>query len=101
MSRRRKPVKTASTTAPKDGTPLGELSDAELIKELARRRLAKGGGTLDEMESFAEETPARGGTGNPRVDDRSVATGGRHAQAVSEVRQVRAGERRAIARGPS
>lgn len=54
MSRRRKPQRPSSTTPPEDGTPLGHLSDAELLKELARRRAAAGG-TLDEMEAFAEE----------------------------------------------
>ena len=35
MSRRRTPRKRVSGEAPKDGTPLGHLSDAELLKELA------------------------------------------------------------------
>ena len=55
MSRRRKPMKPLSTVAPNDGTPLGALSDAQLLGELARRRAAQGGGTLDAMESFVEE----------------------------------------------
>ena len=56
MSRRRKPRSpVTSSIAPKDGTSLGHLSDADLMKELARRRLAQGKATLDEMESFAEE----------------------------------------------
>jgi len=54
MSRRRKPRKRASTTAPKDGTPLGHLSDAELVQELARRQVARGKLDLDAIESFVE-----------------------------------------------
>jgi hypothetical protein len=45
--------------APNDGTPLGHLSDAELVKEfareLARRRLGAGGLELDAIESFASD----------------------------------------------
>src|ERR1700738_3864105 len=54
MSRRRMPKKRLSTTAPKDGTPLGDLSDAELVEELARRRVARGKMDLDAIESFIE-----------------------------------------------
>ena len=54
MSRRRMPKKRLSTTAPKDGTPLGDLSDAELVEELARRRVARGEMDLDAIESFIE-----------------------------------------------
>src|SRR5882762_7346633 len=55
MSRRRMPKKRLSTSAPKDGTPLGDLSDAELVEELARRRVARRGEMdLDAIESFIE-----------------------------------------------
>jgi hypothetical protein len=57
MSRRRM-TRTAvsSTEAPNDGTSLGHLSDAALVKELARRRAARGELDLDAIESFAEDT---------------------------------------------
>lgn len=56
MARRRQP-KTAlsSGPAPNDGTPLGHLSVAELVKEIARRQTAKGVVDLDAMESFVED----------------------------------------------
>jgi hypothetical protein len=54
MSRRRMPRERLSTSAPKDGTPLGDLSDAELVEELARRRVARGEMDLDAIESFIE-----------------------------------------------
>lgn len=60
MSRRRTLRKRASTTPPRDGTALGHLSDAELIREfareLARRRAASGKLDLEAIESFAEGT---------------------------------------------
>jgi hypothetical protein len=44
--------------APRDGTKWGDLSDAELVKEvareLARRRAARGNLDLDSIESFSE-----------------------------------------------
>jgi len=61
MSRRRKPQKPTLPTrpAPNDGTPLGHLSDVELVKEfareLARRRAAGGKLDLDTIESFATD----------------------------------------------
>ena len=55
MSRKREPRRRLSGGAPKDGTPLGELSDAQLIEELARRRVARGQLDLDAIESFAED----------------------------------------------
>lgn len=56
MSRRRKPMKQASTEAPKDGSPLGHLSDAELLKELARRRAGRGElSDLSAIESTIEQ----------------------------------------------
>ncbi len=54
MSRRHKPKKPVNHAPPRDGTALGHLSDAELMKELARRRLARGKVDLDQMETFAE-----------------------------------------------
>src|SRR5467141_489640 len=54
MSRRRTPRKRVSSTAPKDGTPLGHLSDAELVQELARRQVARRRLDLDAIESFVE-----------------------------------------------
>jgi hypothetical protein len=54
MSRRRAPRKRVSTTAPRDGTPLGHLSDAELVEELARRRVSRGKQDLDAIEAFVE-----------------------------------------------
>lgn len=60
MPRRRTPRKRASTTAPRDGTRLGHLSDAELVEELARRRVARGGDLdLDAIESFVEGTQSQ------------------------------------------
>src|SRR5438105_2674753 len=53
MSRRKTRKLAANTEAPKDGSPLGHLSEAELLKEVARRRAARGQfGNLDEIESF-------------------------------------------------
>lgn len=60
MSRRRKETKAVSShPAPNNGTPLGHLSDAELVKEFARelaRRRTAGGGQLKlgAIESFTE-----------------------------------------------
>jgi hypothetical protein len=65
MSRRRKPPHAALPTrpAPNDGTPLGHLSDAELVKEfareLARRRAAGGALDLDAIEALPPETATR------------------------------------------
>lgn len=56
MSRRRLPRKPASLKPPNDGTPLGHLSDAELVAELARRRMPHGRVDLDALEEVAEET---------------------------------------------
>jgi len=56
MSRRRQPRKLASLKPPNDGTPLGHLSDAELVAELARRRMPQGRVDLDALEDVAEET---------------------------------------------
>jgi len=67
MSRRRKPRAAPSDTAPNDGSPLGTLSDAQLLRELARRRLERGGaadlGAIEEaagsaQREFGEETLA-------------------------------------------
>jgi hypothetical protein len=44
----------ASAAAPNDGTPLGHLSDADLVKELARRQVSQGNLDLTAIESFAE-----------------------------------------------
>jgi len=61
MSRRRKPLQPVLPTrpAPNDGTALGHLSDAELVKEfareLARRRAAAGALDLDAIEAFAAD----------------------------------------------
>ena len=53
MSRRVSRKLAAKIEAPKDGTPLGHLSEAELLKEVARRRAARGQfSSLDEIESF-------------------------------------------------
>ncbi len=55
MSRRRKPkTPVTSSAAPNDGTPLGHMSDAELLREVARRRLAKGDFDLAAIEDLAE-----------------------------------------------
>jgi hypothetical protein len=60
MSRRRKPRTPASSSPPpNDGSPLGHLSDADLVKEfareMARRRAAGGKLDLDAIESFATD----------------------------------------------
>lgn len=60
MSRRRQPRTPVNRApAPNDGTPLGHLSDEELMRqfasELARRRLARGQLELDSIESFATD----------------------------------------------
>jgi hypothetical protein len=55
MSRRRTPRKPADLTPPKDGSPLGHLSDAELYAELVRRRMPKAVGPLEEVETVAED----------------------------------------------
>ena len=58
MSRRRKEKGEAGPGAPNDGTEWGHLSDAELVrkvaKELARRQAARGNLDLDAIESFSE-----------------------------------------------
>ena len=54
MSRRRKPRTPAtSTTPPNDGTPLGGRSDADLLREVSRRRLAKGTFDIDAIAELA------------------------------------------------
>ncbi len=74
MSRRRKSrTPVTSTTAPDDGSPLGHLSDAELMKELARRRLSRGKIDLDAIESFAEDAQRDMRPGDPGSGDRLVA----------------------------
>ncbi|MHB8879122.1 MAG: hypothetical protein ACYC8T_35940 [Myxococcaceae bacterium] len=60
MSRRRKTrTPVSNTKPPNDGTLLGHLSDADLMKEfareLARRRAGGGMVVLDEIESFTGE----------------------------------------------
>lgn len=55
MARRKARTLAASTQAPRDGSTLGHMSDAELLKELARRRALRGTFTsLDDIESFIE-----------------------------------------------
>src|SRR6266849_9380273 len=53
---RKKPIMVGK--APADGSPLGHLSDAELVREfareLARRRAGRAGVDLEAIESFAE-----------------------------------------------
>jgi len=82
MSRRRKPRTPAtSTTPPNDGTPLGALSDADLLREVARRRLAKGTFDIDAIEELAiaaqrdlgEETLAAAFAALPLEDDKPKA----------------------------
>lgn len=51
MSRRRAMKRVASTVAPNDGTKFGHVSDAELLKEMARRRVARGVLDLDTLEA--------------------------------------------------
>jgi hypothetical protein len=53
MSRKREPRKRANRTAPHDGTRLGHLSEAELLAELARRRMPAGRVDLEAMEDAA------------------------------------------------
>jgi len=74
MSRRRRPRLPPSSSAPNDGSPLGHMSGADLLRELARRRLAKGTMGLDSIESapeeaqrdLGEETWTAGGLGHRR-----------------------------------
>ena len=82
MSRRRKPrTPVTSTTPPNDGTPLGGLSDADLLREVARRRLAKGTFDIDAIEELAtaaqrdlgEETLAAAIAALPPEDDKPKA----------------------------
>ena len=82
MSRRRKPrTPTTSSTPPNDGTPLGGLSDADLLREVARRRLAKGNFDIDAIEELAgaaqrdmgEETLAAALAALPPEDDKPKA----------------------------
>jgi hypothetical protein len=82
MSRRRKPRTPAtSSTPPNDGTPLGGLTDAELLREVARRRLAKGKLDIDAIEELAtaaqrdlgEETLAAAIAALPPEDDKPKA----------------------------
>ena len=58
MSRRRERKEVMAGKAPSDGSPLGHLSDAELVREfareLARRRAGSAGLDLEAIESFAE-----------------------------------------------
>ncbi len=54
---RRQPRKPLSSQpAPNDGSPLGHLNDAELLKtfaaEMARRRAARGDSTADESDAI-------------------------------------------------
>jgi hypothetical protein len=51
MSRRRTMKRVASAVAPNDGTKFGDVSDAELLKEMARRRAARGVLDLDALEA--------------------------------------------------
>jgi hypothetical protein len=56
MSRRRRSrTPVTPTSAPNDGSALGHLSDAELLQELARRRLRQGQVDLKALESFVEQ----------------------------------------------
>lgn len=55
MSRRRPTKKPQPKPAPNDGSPLGHLSEADLIRELARRRAVRGTADLNAIESFAED----------------------------------------------
>lgn len=82
MSRRRKPrTPVTSSTPPNDGTPLGGLSDADLLREVARRRLAKGKFDIDAIEELAsaaqrdlgEETLAAAIAALPPEDDKPKA----------------------------
>jgi hypothetical protein len=79
MSRRRKPrTHVTSRTPPNDGTLLGGLSDADLLREVARRRLAKGKFDINAIEELAsaaqrdlgEETLAAAIAALPPEDDK-------------------------------
>lgn len=63
MSRRRTSKKRASDQAPRDGSALGHLSDAELMRELVRRRVSSGEvrPELDALESMAEDLQREAG----------------------------------------
>ena len=55
MSRRRKQrTPVTNVTPPNDGSPLGHLSDADLLKEFARRKVAAGKLDLSAIETFSE-----------------------------------------------
>ncbi len=56
MSRRRKPrTSVLNSKPPNDGTPLGHMSDADLLREVARRRLVNGDFNLGAIEELAED----------------------------------------------
>src|SRR5690242_13878253 len=54
MAKKRNPAPRASTKAPDDGSPMGHLSDSDLLAELARRR-AGGKHDLASMELGVEQ----------------------------------------------
>lgn len=56
MSRRRKPKSPVTSAAPNDGTPLAAVSDADLLRELARRRVARATFDIAAIEDVASET---------------------------------------------
>ena len=77
------------STAPNDGSPLGSLSDAELIQELARRRAATGKLDLSSMELATEETKREIGAETLAAMVAELPSRGRRSEAVPEVRPTR------------
>src|SRR3989338_396255 len=60
--RRQPPAPKPPSTAPNDGTPLGHLSEQELLQELVRRRVETSGTDLTTLEEAAEAAGRQLGT---------------------------------------
>lgn len=60
--RRQPPAPKRPTPAPNDGTPLGHLTEEQLLEELVRRRMARTGTDLTTLEEAAEAAGRQLGT---------------------------------------